>query len=104
MQVAWFQGQAYTAAQWRLFREWLRNKPQRRKERRRELHEVFALFPATDWFPLAMRYLVENGRFFAFPRAALTINFGEAGTQFAQSTRYFQVPLQTSQTVSASNH
>ena len=93
MQVAWYQGQAYTAEQWQRFRDWLQQDggavtPEDR------MHPMFSDFPETDWFPSKTRYLVKTGRFYAFPRQSLAVNFGETGTHFSQPTSFFQVPVQ----------
>lgn len=97
MQLAWYQGQAYTADQWRRFREWLaENGPDGWPVATDNMHPMFSRFPKTDWFPLKTRYLVKTGRFYAFPRESLAVNFGETGTHFAKQTPFFQVPLQES--------
>ncbi len=93
MQVAWYQGQAYTAAQWASFRAWLKA-AEPRVLPHDPMHELFSQFPETDWFPVKTKFLVETGRFYVFPRESLTTNFGEMGTHFAQRTHFFQVPLQ----------
>jgi hypothetical protein len=58
------------------------------------MHELFQTFPATDWFPLKTKYLVQTNRFYAFPRESLSTNFGDSGTH-VRGTSFFQVPLQT---------
>lgn len=93
MQIAWYQGQAYTAAQWQHFRGWLAQDKGGLLPKG-VMHPMFGRFPKTDWFPLKTRYLVETGRFYAFPRESLTVNFGEMGTHFSEPTSFFQVPLQ----------
>ena len=92
MQVAWFQGQVYTADQWSRFAAW---RDGDKRESAVSLHESFSQFPATDWFPLKTRYLAATNRFYVFPRQSLTTNFGDIGTHFDQATQFFQVPLQT---------
>ena len=93
IQVAWFQGQAYTQKQWAAFREWRETAvPQILPADR--MHELFQTFPATDWFPLKTKYLVETNRFYVFPRESLTTNYGDSGTH-VRGTSFFQVPLQT---------
>lgn len=94
MQTAWFQGQAYSRRQWAEFRSWYgRGEHQIRPED--GMHELFASFPPTDWFPLKTKYLVDSDHFYVFPRHSLTTNFGERGTHFVQRTDFFQVPLQS---------
>lgn len=93
MQVAWFQGQAYTQQQWAAWREW-RATAVRHIQPSDGLHELFQTFPPTDWFPLKTKYLVQTHRFYVFPRESLTTNYGDSGTH-VRGTNFFQVPLQT---------
>ncbi len=93
MQVAWFQGQAYTQQQWAAFRQW-RETAVPHILPTDGLHELFQTFPATDWFPLKTKYLVQTNRFYVFPRESLTTNYGDSGTH-VRGTNFFQVPLQT---------
>lgn len=94
LQVAWYQGQAYTAAQWAAFDAW-RTTATWRVTAADKMHELFHSFPDDDWFPFKTKYLVNNGRYYVFPRESLTTNFGDRGTHFARSTSFFQVPLQS---------
>lgn len=94
LQIPWYQGQAYSAAQWGRFREW-RETAVPHITPADGLHELFTQFPKTDWFPFKTKYLVQMERLYVFPRQSLTTNFGDAGTHFHQRTQFFQVPLQT---------
>ena len=96
MQVAWFQGQAYTQKQWAAFRAW-RETAVTQILPTDHMHELFQTFAPTEWFPLKTKYLVENNRFYVFPRESLTTNFGDSGTHI-KGTSFFQVPLQTRRT------
>jgi hypothetical protein len=96
MQIAWFQGQAYTQTQWARFREW-RETAASAMPPTDNMHELFQTFPATDWFPLKTKYLVQTNRFYVFPRESLSSNFGDSGTH-VRGTSFFQVPLQTRRT------
>lgn len=91
MQVAWYHGQLYSAAQWARFRAWYAQGGDRGIKR--PLHELFDDFPQTDWFPVKTKYLVATKRYYLFPRVAYATNFGDAGTHL-QGTRFFQTPLQ----------
>lgn len=93
MQVAWFQGQAYTQKQWAAWRAW-RATAVPHIQPSDGLHELFQTFPPTDWFPLKTKYLVQTHRFYVFPRESLTTNYGDSGTH-VRGTNFFQVPLQT---------
>ena len=93
MQIAWFQGQVYTQKQWAAFRRWRETAVPTITVADR-MHELFQTFPATDWFPLKTKYLVQTDRFYVFPRESLSTNFGDSGTH-VRGTSFFQVPLQT---------
>ena len=92
MQIAWFQGQAYTRQQWARFREWWAG-AETAVSPADPMHELFQSFPPTDWFPQKTKYLVQTNRFYVFPRESLSTNFGDSGTH-VQGTSFFQVPLQ----------
>ncbi len=88
LQVAWYQGQIYTAAQWQHFKEWLVMDEGAAPDLL--MHDSMINFHLEDdWFPLKSRYLVETGRFYCFPREAQVVNFGDAGTHFANKTDFF---------------
>lgn len=93
MQIAWFQGQVYTRAQWQHFRQWF-SASETAVSPTDRLHELFQTFPSTDWFPIKTKYLVDTNRFYLFPRESLSTNFGDSGTH-VRGTSFFQVPLQT---------
>jgi hypothetical protein len=93
MQLPWSQGQAYTAAQWSAYTQW-RQHADRHITPQDPIHEIYATFPPTDWFPLKTKYLAETNCYYLFPRESVVTNFGDAGTHFPQASRFFQVPLQ----------
>jgi hypothetical protein len=93
LQVPYTQGQAFTQSQWEGFKQW-QAAGQHLSGPLPGLHELFLHFDAEDWFPMRMRYLVDSGRYYVFPRQSLTSGAGDAGTHFKQPSYYFQVPLQ----------
>lgn len=93
LQVPWYQGQAYTRAQWDAFDTWHAGED-RTLVAGDPIHEQFLTFDEDEWFPLKTKYLVEANRYYVFPRESLTTNFGDAGTHFTSRTDFFQVPLQ----------
>ena len=93
MQIAWFQGQAYTKKQWQAFRQWGETAAAQTLPSD-QMHKIFSNFAPTEWFPLKTSYLVQTGRFYVFPRESFSTNFGDSGTH-VQGTSFFQVPLQT---------
>jgi hypothetical protein len=93
MQLPWSQGQAYTAGQWSVYTHWRRQTKQRVTSQD-PIHEIYATFPPSDWFPLKTNYLAQTNRYYLFPRESFVTNFGDVGTHFEQASRFFQVPLQ----------
>jgi hypothetical protein len=93
VQVPYTQGLAFTAAQWARFAAW-RHSPLTVAPSTVPLHEVWSRFDREDWFPLLARFVITTDRYFAFPRVSHTTGWGDAGTHFAQTSRFFQVPLQ----------
>ena len=91
LQVAWYQGQVFSAEMWQRFDAWC---AQDSGKTNQPLHEIFNTFEATEWFPQKMRYLADTGRTYVFPRESHTTNWGEAGTHFSHATNWFHVPLQ----------
>lgn len=98
-QIYWYQGQAYTPGMWDAFECWWRDE-RRPIQPSAGLHPLFLAHPRweNDFFPDAMHYLAATGRTFVFPRASHTTHFGDAGTHFARTTPFFQVPLQNNPT------
>ncbi len=91
LQVPWYQGQVYSAQQWADFETWYKQ----RKDIPPDLmiHDAFRNFPNDDWFPIKTQYLIENGKYYAFPRISHCVNFGDAGTHFITKTNFFQTEL-----------
>jgi hypothetical protein len=59
----------------------------------RDLHPAWARLPSDEWLPRLAAHLAVEGRHVLYPRVALSVPWGDAGTHFASATRYFQVPL-----------
>ncbi|HEY3344384.1 MAG TPA: hypothetical protein VGJ97_05630 [Anaerolineaceae bacterium] len=93
IQIPYTQGIAWSGAQWQAYAAW-RSSMHGSVYCPAPLHEAWSHFKPDEWFPEYTRYLVSTGKFFAFPRVSLTTGFGDAGTHFAESTRFFQAPLQ----------
>lgn len=97
VQVPYTQGLAFTAAQWTRFEAWCHS-PAMTAPPLVPLHEAWSRFDREDWFPLLAKYVITMDRYFVFPRASHTTGWGDAGTHFAQASRFFQVPLQRGKT------
>lgn len=90
-------GQAFTAAQWRAFREWLAVQPEP-PARDDRVHPAFYTFDTEDWYPLTARYAGATGRVTVYPRVSLTSGAGDAGTHFAAPTPFLEAPLDRGRT------
>ncbi|MFQ5509843.1 MAG: glycosyltransferase family A protein [Leptospirillia bacterium] len=91
LQLASSWGQAWSALQWRRFRDWYGEG--------REVLETdpvpwhVARWPDSSWLKRFIKYMVETDRYFVYPRVSLTTNFGDPGTHFGRRDSMFQVPL-----------
>lgn len=59
----------------------------------RDLHPAWSRLRADEWLPRLAAHLASAGRHVLYPRVALSVPWGDAGTHFTTPTRYFQVPL-----------
>jgi hypothetical protein len=91
--VPYTQGYAFTARQWQSFDEWWRrNGPAVQPDP--ALHPAFLSFRSDEWLPALASYLARQGRYFCFPRAALTTGWGDPGVHFDRRTDWFLAPVQ----------
>ena len=80
VQIASSWGQAWNKAQWHCFKKWYSATE----------HEI------TDedkWKKYFIRYMVENNKYFVFPRISLTTNCGDAGAHHNKNTGLHHVPI-----------
>ena len=91
MQVASSWGQIWTSEQWLGFRAWLKTNPILAK--RNNIPSYIHNWGEHSWKKHFIQYLIENKKYFVFPRVSLSTNFEEPGTN-AASEKVFQVPLQ----------
>ncbi len=86
-------GQIWSAAQWKLFREWYD------LHRMEDLKDDLSIpgdvrkWPATSWKKYHIRYLAASNRFYVYPRNSLVTNFCEVGAHYKINENYLQVPL-----------
>ncbi|HTP08514.1 MAG TPA: hypothetical protein VMP08_09705 [Anaerolineae bacterium] len=97
VQVPYTQGLAFTTEQWSQFTDWRRS-PSATAAPIVPLHEAWSRFDREDWFPLLARFVITTDRYFVFPRVSHSTGWGDAGTHFAQASRFFHVPLQRGKT------
>lgn len=85
--VSW--GQAWTAGQWKAFREWL--------AAGHSTSDGIARFMENwmpdDWKKHFTRFLMATGRYMACPAVSYTTNFADRGTNFSEDSHLYQVPL-----------
>lgn len=96
LQIPWFHGMAWTDDMWSRYRRWLEERPAPEREAV-AIHRAFAALDEDEWFPDAVRYLADSGRYYLLPRQATVSNTGAAGQHFAQPSDFFQVPIQLGQ-------
>lgn len=85
-------GQAWTKRQWLEFRNWYAKNPN--IDNLESVPLYVRKWSASSWLKYFIAFLIENNRFFLYPKISLTTNFGEAGTHVNRSNTNFQVPLQ----------
>lgn len=85
-------GQAFTAKQWKGFRNWLI------EHDGSDIADVTV--PANvsgwgdkSWLKYCIRYLIETNRYFLYPQVSHTTNFFDEGTHSRRAQTDFQVPL-----------
>lgn len=85
-------GQAWTAAQWGGFRQWLKHRPAGAPPSLKLPLDV-RQWPESSWKKYLHEYQVETARYFVFPRVGLSTNWGDQGTHFHKNSARFQSPL-----------
>jgi hypothetical protein len=84
-------GQAWTARQWRGFRDWLATAGPGTVHP--DLPETVRRWPLTSWLKCFASYCVSEGRTWVYPYGSYTTNFGDAGFHMPTATDVYQVPL-----------
>ncbi|HWV71967.1 MAG TPA: glycosyltransferase, partial [Pseudosphingobacterium sp.] len=94
LQIASSWGQAWTAKQWKEFKEWY-NKGQQLDVEDLIPSEVIS-WPNSSWLKFFIKYLVVTNKYFVYPKNSLSTNFGDGGTHNLKSNSSYQVPLDLS--------
>lgn len=84
-------GQAWTARQWRGFRDWLGTSEDRPAHP--DLPETVRRWPATSWVKSFTSYCLSEGKTWVYPYDSYTTNFADVGFHVARATNVHQVPL-----------
>lgn len=85
-------GQAWTFGQWRGFREWFEKHDGEDIEDDR-LPSDITDWGENSWLKYADKYLVENNKYFFYPRLSYTTNFADEGEHAANPVTDLQVSL-----------
>ena len=87
-------GECVTGRQWGAFRSWLgRRDATTGSPGLRRVPRAVREWPEDSWKKLFIEHLVDCDRYFAFPRVALSVHWGDAGSHLPWATDRFQVPL-----------
>lgn len=92
MQFAQSWGQAYTKTQWHGFLNWLKgndNKPIAASN----VPENVSSWSDKSWLKYYIKYVIEEDKYFIYPRVSYTTNFGDEGTHADSAVSDLQVPL-----------
>jgi len=93
MQYACSWGQIWSREKWRRFMDWHRQHDD-------DFHPDPAIPPYVaqwsdhSWLKHHIRYCIETGRFFLYPRVGLSTNFSDRGQHNAGQENGYQIPLQ----------
>lgn len=93
LQVASSWGQAWTADQWTAFRRWYAEDKDRPFSTAGGLPRQLQAWKPTSWKKYYIKYLVETGRYFAYPRVSLSTNTARPGAHTKRVVSIYQTPL-----------
>lgn len=92
VQMASSWGQVYTKSQWNTFRKWLGENPLIGADV--NMPETYKEWSASSWKKHYIHFLIDEDKYFVFPRISYTTNFAEAGTHFNSAIdTFYQVPI-----------
>ena len=89
-------GQAFTASQWRLFRDWLKNREIFSDSS--EIPNNIRQWPESSWKKFFCDYMIHSQRWFIYPYVSYTTNFGDVGRHHARKSTIAQVELAVNST------
>ena len=93
LQVAASWGQAWTAAQWRLFRAWYAEHGTRPIRVADRVPRQLEAWRDNSWKRFYIKYLTATDRTFVFPRASLSTNTARSGTNTKREVSIYQTPM-----------
>jgi len=89
-------GQAFTANQWRFFRDWFKNK--KALSDSPEIPKNIRCWSESSWKKYFCDYMVCTKRWFVYPYISYTTNFGEVGRHHVRKSTITQVEIATNST------
>ena len=92
LQLASSWGQCWTKDQWKAFKQWYDIKHSEKLCLADGVPSSVIKWPDTSWKKFFIKYMVEKGLYFLYPRTSLSTNFGDDGTNHFGDNHY-QVPL-----------
>ncbi len=72
-------GQAWSVTQWKKFRDWYNKEPDIKDI---PMSSIIHKWPGSSWKKYFVAYMVENNKYFVYPRLSLTTNFNDPGTNY----------------------
>ena len=92
MQIACSWGQVWLKRQWEGFRLWYGENECVELNNDESLPWEIRQWPESSWKKYFIMYMLEKDKYFVYPRASFTTNFGDMGTHH-HGTSLYQVPL-----------
>ncbi|MEM6864174.1 MAG: glycosyltransferase family A protein [Bacteroidota bacterium] len=84
-------GQAWSKNQWEGFMKWYSEKPN--IDNTEKVPAYVRSWSEKSWLKYNIAYLVENQKYFLYPKISLSTNFSDAGTHVGNDSTIYQVPL-----------
>ena len=95
MQLPSSWGQCWTKNQWNFFRSWyIKNQHKEYRNKNWIIPEDIARWPESSWKKYFFFYMIDQNKFFVYPRTSLSSNFSDPGTHIITRKHIFQRPLQ----------
>ncbi|MDO8947593.1 MAG: hypothetical protein Q7U88_10595 [Desulfocapsaceae bacterium] len=92
MQLPCSWGQLWLKKHWLEFEDWYEANGDLILQDDHSLPNNVRRWPDTSWKKYFIKYMIENDKYFVYPRCSYTTNFGDSG-QHHKWTKLFQVPL-----------
>lgn len=86
-------GQVWYRSRWEEFRDWYNRNKHIPPGEGIMMPQNILYWPASSWKKYYIHYLIENDRYFAYPRRSLTTVFGGEGTNIRVKETFLQAPL-----------